>query len=383
MKNPVNNKPDLQINDISAEQLQARYKAQIALPNFGLERQLKLNKARILVIGAGALGTSITTNLTGAGIGNIGIVDNDRIEISNLHRQFLYTEQDVGQSKVEVLAKRLISYNPHIRIHSHTNYLDYHNAKDIIKEYELVLDASDNLPTRYVISDTCVLLNRPMIYGAIHGTEARMAVLNYQNGASYRCLYPTQSTSNIADSQLLWGESCQERGVLPTTCMLLGSLQANEALKIIGDYGTVMQNLLIIDSLTGRFHQFQLPKRRKDLQELIFKNYSQPILSLSAEKLRQLQAQASWHSKSQQIIDIRPSHQAQDSPIPTAINISTQTLIELARANFAHSPLATAQEIYLICAQGQQSRILATQLTKLCPQLRFYQVEGGARAYFK
>lgn len=356
----------------SLADIHPRYNAQINLTNFGIATQLKLQQASIVVIGAGGLGTTILCALAGAGIGYIGIVDADIIETSNLHRQFLYTEQEVGKSKVEVISRRLKDYNPHIKFQTYTVNLTYNNAKQILSNYQIVIDASDNLPTRYIISDTCVLLNKPMVYGAIHGTELRIAVLNYQDNASYRCLYP----QTLSLSQL--GQSCQNEGVLPSSCMLLGSLQAQEAIKIAGCYGEILKTLLIIDSQNNKFYHFQLPKRLKNLKYLISQNYHPPIFSIKAQALRQLLASNSNAcGPSRQIIDIRPSYQVRDKPIDGALNIKTQVLIDEAQARFSQ-----IKEVYLICSMGVQSQILSIQLAKLCPQVRFFNVEGGANAYF-
>lgn len=351
-----------------------RYAAQMRLSGFGLSTQQKLRESRVLVIGAGGLGTSILSTLVGAGIGHIGIVDNDQVELGNLHRQFMYTEADIGLAKVTVIAARLRAYNPEVQIQTYADYLDYHNAREIMRGYNVIIDASDNLPTRYCISDTCVLMNKPMIYGALGGMEARLAVLNYQHNASYRCLYPQDRLSQIP--------SCEEQGVLASTCMLLGALQAQEALKLLGNYAEVLRTMLVIDLGSYSLHHFQLPARSPNLKSQVLAKYMPAIASITGEQLQELLRQPNFFSETRLLIDLRPLHQVHVKPLKQALNLSPQQLLTQAEHKFAHSPLMHAKDLYLICARGIQSRAIIPQLRVYAPQLNYYQVEGGTEALF-
>lgn len=176
-----------------------RYNRQILIPEFGIEAQSKLKNAKILVVGAGGLGSPILLYLTAAGVGNIGIVENDTIDSSNLQRQILFSEKNVGQNKSVEAAKRLQELNASVKIEIFQTFLSSQNAMDIIKNYDLVIDGTDNFPTRYLINDACLLLNKPFIYGAIYRFEGQVAVFNHLNSVCYRDLFPIR----LALSKLL------------------------------------------------------------------------------------------------------------------------------------------------------------------------------------
>ncbi|MEE4198681.1 MAG: HesA/MoeB/ThiF family protein [Bacteroidales bacterium] len=217
----------------------SRYHRQIILPQVGESGQEKLQNAKVLVIGAGGLGSPVLLYLTAAGIGTIGVIDFDKVDLSNLHRQILFNTNDLGKHKIEIAAERLSQLNPAIKIVPYNFKLTKDNVLNIIKDYDIIVDGSDNFPTRYMVSDATVILNKPLVYGAVHQFIGQASVFNYKDGPTYRCLFPEQPKH---------GEtlSCSTAGVLGVLPGIIGSIQANETIKIILDIG---------DTLSGRLFQ--------------------------------------------------------------------------------------------------------------------------------
>ena len=170
--------------------MENRYDRQIRLKEFGPEAQRKLSEARVLVVGAGGLGLPVLQYLNSMGVGTIGIAEQDIIECSNLHRQPMYTNSDVGRPKIEVAVNVLSRQNPETTIIAHDVFLVRDNALDIIESYDIIVDASDNFATRYLVNDSCVILKKPFVYGALHGFEGQLSVFNYNEGPTYRCIFP-------------------------------------------------------------------------------------------------------------------------------------------------------------------------------------------------
>lgn len=225
-----------------------RYQRQIQLANFGIEAQQKLSKAKVLVVGAGGLGCPVLMQLTIAGVGCIGIVDNDEIAYHNLHRQFLYNESTVGKLKTDIARAKLKQANSEIDIQVYNLYLNYKNAIDIIQSYDLIIDCCDNFETRYMLNDACVLLNKPFIYGSIDAYQGQVSFCNValQNtrSASYRDLFPQMPQANEIPN-------CNEIGTLGVLCSIIGNYQAAEAIKYITQVGDLLTNkLLSYDLLT-------------------------------------------------------------------------------------------------------------------------------------
>lgn len=203
-----------------------RYIRQVQLPGFGPEAQQKLLQSSVLVIGAGGLGVPVLQYLTGMGIGKIGIVDGDTISLSNLHRQVLYAQDEIGLPKAEVAARKLLALNPSINIKHYSSFLTVDNALQFVKDYDLIIDATDNFSARYLVNDACVIQNKPFIYGAIHQYEGHISIFNYNDGPTYRCLYPTMpSAAEVPD--------CNAAGVLGVVPGLIGLHQALEAVKLL------------------------------------------------------------------------------------------------------------------------------------------------------
>ncbi|WP_299013443.1 HesA/MoeB/ThiF family protein [uncultured Polaribacter sp.] len=218
-----------------------QYDRHLILSEIGEVGQLKLKQAKVLVIGAGGLGCPILQYLTAAGVGTIGIIDDDVVAQSNLQRQILYTIDDIGFSKSEIAAKRLSKLNPFVKFDVHTNKLTKENALSLFTKYDVILDGSDNFSTRYLTNDAAVITNKPLVYGAIFKFEGQVSVFNYQQSATYRCLYPEPPKPKEMPN-------CSEIGVLGILPGIIGCLQANEALKIILGIGNVLANKLLLYS---------------------------------------------------------------------------------------------------------------------------------------
>ncbi|MBF6595276.1 MAG: molybdopterin-synthase adenylyltransferase MoeB [Thermaceae bacterium] len=232
-----------------------RYARHIVLPGVGGAGQLRLKESSVLVVGAGGLGSPILLYLAAAGVGRIGIVEMDVVDLSNLQRQVLYTTAEVGQPKAEVAKGRLGALNPHVRVDTYALRLTSEKALDILRPYDLVLDASDNFPTRYLVNDACVLLGKPLLYGAIHQFEGQVSLFNYRGGPCYRCLYPTPPQAGSVPS-------CAEAGVFGVLPGVIGGLMATEALKVLLEVGESLSGkLLVYDALDSTFRRVGFPRR--------------------------------------------------------------------------------------------------------------------------
>ena len=221
-----------------------QYDRHLILNEIGEEGQLKLKKAKVLVIGAGGLGCPILQYLSAAGVGTIGVVDDDNVDQSNLQRQILYTHQDIGKNKAESSAKRLKSLNPFVDFKVYRTRLTTKNVLNLFKNYDLIVDGTDNFPSRYLINDAAVLTDKPIIFGSIFKFKGQLSVFNYKNGPTYRCLFPTPPKANEVPN-------CSEIGVLGVLPGIIGSLQANEVLKIILGLGEILTGkLLTFDTLS-------------------------------------------------------------------------------------------------------------------------------------
>ncbi len=235
-----------------------RYARHLILPEIGLDGQQKLKQAKVLVIGAGGLGCPVLQYLTAAGVGTLGIIDFDRVEESNLQRQILYSTEDVGKYKAEVAKEKLAKQNPTINLISHISILNTKNALEVISQYDIIVDGSDNFSTRYLVNDACVILNKPLVFGSVFKFEGQLSVFNYTGGPTYRCLYPEPpSEGEMAN--------CAEMGVMGVLPGIIGTLQANEVIKIIVGIGDVLSGkLLTFDALSMNFNTFQITANPKN-----------------------------------------------------------------------------------------------------------------------
>ena len=231
-----------------------RYARHLSLPDVGRLGQERLRQARIVVIGAGGLGSPAALYLAAAGVGTLGIVDADRVELSNLQRQILHGTPDVGSSKVASAARRIGDLNPHVQVEPHELRLDAGSAAEVLREYDVVVDGSDNFPTRYLVNDTCVWLGKPLVYGSIFRFEGQISVFNAARGPCYRCLYAEPPPPELVPN-------CAEGGVLGVLPGIVGSLQALEALKLVLGVGeSLVGRLVLFDALALSFRELRLRK---------------------------------------------------------------------------------------------------------------------------
>src|SRR2546421_12425924 len=229
-----------------------RYSRHLILPEVGMEGQLKLKNAKVLMVGAGGLGAPLGLYLAAAGVGRIGLVDFDVVDYTNLQRQVIHGTKDVGRKKLDSAADSMLDINPFVQIDRHEVAITSENAFEIMRDYDVVVDGTDNFPTRYLVNDACVLLGKPNVYGSIFRFEGQASVFTYQDGPCYRCLYPEPPPPGLVPS-------CAEGGVLGILPGIIGVIQATEAAKIILGIGTTLTGrLLLYDALEMRFRELRL-----------------------------------------------------------------------------------------------------------------------------
>ncbi|MGD0732031.1 MAG: molybdopterin-synthase adenylyltransferase MoeB [Terracidiphilus sp.] len=238
--------PELTTDDLS------RYSRHLILPEVGMEGQQRLKAARVLCVGTGGLGSPLAFYLAAAGIGTLGLVDFDVVDASNLQRQIIHSTKDIGRKKLDSAEEKLTALNPWVKVVKHETMLTSANALDIIKDYDIVADGTDNFPTRYLVNDACVLLGKPNVYGSIFRFEGQASVFATEAGPCYRCLYPEPPPPGLVPS-------CAEGGVLGILPGLVGVIQATEAIKLIlGKGESLIGRLLLIDALNMRFRELKL-----------------------------------------------------------------------------------------------------------------------------
>ncbi len=238
---------------LSKEEIQ-RYSRHLIMPEVGMDGQLKLKQAKVLCIGTGGLGAPLGLYLAAAGVGRIGLVDFDTVDTTNLQRQILFSTNDVGRPKIAAAADRLRGLNPDIQIDTFETRLTSDNALDLFKDYDIIVDGTDNFPTRYLVNDACILLGKPNVYGSIFRFEGQITVFGHPGGPCYRCLYPEPPPPGLVPS-------CAEGGVLGVLPGIVGSIQAAETLKlIIGKGESLAGRLLLFDALAMRFRELKLRK---------------------------------------------------------------------------------------------------------------------------
>jgi molybdopterin/thiamine biosynthesis adenylyltransferase/rhodanese-related sulfurtransferase len=240
--------PELTTDDLS------RYSRHLILPEVGMEGQRKLKAAKVLCVGAGGLGSPLAFYLAAAGIGTLGIIDFDVVDASNLQRQIIHSTRDIGRKKLDSAAEKLLALNPALNVVKHDTMLSSANAFDILKDYDIVADGTDNFPTRYLVNDACVLLGKPNVYGSIFRFEGQASVFATKQGPCYRCLYPEPPPPGLVPS-------CAEGGVLGILPGLVGVIQATEVIKLIlGNGQPLIGRLLLVDALNMRFRELKLRK---------------------------------------------------------------------------------------------------------------------------
>jgi len=331
-----------------------RYNKQIQLTEIGLSGQEKLAKAKVLVIGAGGLGCPVLQNLAAAGVGHIGLADGDIVAESNLHRQFLYTLEDVGRKKVEVAKAVVSKQNPEVNIDVYAKYFTGQNAFEMVSDYHLIVDCTDDNATRYLINDIALVKNIPMVYASIHKFEGQLSVFNYQNGPTYRCLFPESEDLKIA-------VNCNDSGVLGVLPNLLGIMQANEVLKIILGIGDVLSGkLLLYNGLNNNVQQidFNLNKKEKDNGIQSGLTVLDKILNIGVGVIASNDFFAETANENNLVIDIRETY---EEPKLESVNINR---IPLALLDDFLQDIDRNQKIILFCQEGNRSKLTGDYLIK-------------------
>jgi len=349
-----------------------RYIRQTVLKDFGPEKQQMLSKAKVLVVGAGGLGIPVLQYLSAMGVGTLGIVEQDIIEISNLQRQVLYGEEDLGKQKIQVVLDKLKRLNSETNLKSHDTFLTRGNALDILEEYDLIIDASDNFATRYLINDACVILNKPFVSGAIHGFEGQVSVFNYKDGPTYRCLFPSApEQGNIPD--------CNENGVLGVIPGIIGTLQALEAVKVITHTGEIMSGVLLLYSgLDQSVRKIKFPtvlknKQRKDLEPMYESMICEMEELVSVNSLYELLNDTG----SIRIIDVRTTEEYSQEAIAGAMNVPLEEILEYFASQVVEHPM------YFICQSGVRSQHAIQLLKPKFPKTPMFSVIGGMNAWLQ
>ncbi|MGB6153978.1 MAG: HesA/MoeB/ThiF family protein [Pricia sp.] len=342
-----------------------RYKRQTQLSGFGIEAQERLRSAKVLVVGAGGLGVPVCTYLNAMGVGTLGLVDNDEVSLSNLHRQVLYAEKDIGRSKVAAAFEKLKAQNSDTLLIPHETFLTKENALQTMVGYDLIVDASDNFPTRYLINDACTLLKKPLVYGALHGFEGQVSVFNYEDGPTYRCLYPTMPKSDEVPD-------CNENGVLGILPGIIGNLQALEAVKVITGVGEVLSGkLLLFDGLSNSFQKIKFTVKPENLSiRQLRHSYDFECAtgfgSIGADAFLGL-----VQSEVPQLIDVRTPVEFARNHIKIAKNIPLSELGE------RHQEMNYDTKTYVVCQSGVRSKKAIGKLLDMHPDAEFINISGG------
>ncbi len=357
-----------------------RYSRHLILPEFGEPGQLKLKKAKVLVVGAGGLGAPLLLYLTAAGVGTLGIVDFDEVELSNLQRQVLYGQESLGQPKIKAAVERLTALNPHIQFNIYQEKLTSANALEILKGYDVVADGTDNFPTRYLVNDACVLLGIPNVYASIYRYEGQVAVFNYtgkngNRGPNYRDLYPTPPPPEMVPN-------CAEGGVLGVLAGIVGSMQASEVIKVITGTGTVLSGrLLIIDTLSMETRMVKYPKASPghEIKKLIdYEEFCGMNKSLSPFEVKEISVQELntllKTGQDIQLIDVRTAFEHHIA------NIGGD-LIPLEDIVNQIDQISRDKQVVLYCKVGIRSTEAILHLQNVYNFTNLYNLTGGISAW--
>lgn len=368
----------------------ARYSRHIIIPEFTIEGQRKLKASKVLCIGSGGLGSPLLLYLAAAGIGNLGIVDFDLVDDSNLQRQVLFTLENIGQPKAETAKKRLQALNPHINITVYNTRLSTENALEIIKDYDVVVDGTDNFPTRYLVNDACVLLGKTNVYGSIFRFEGQVSVFNYpdQNGnkgPNYRDLFPEPPPAELVPN-------CAEGGVIGVLPGIIGSMQALEVIKVITGVGNPLSGrLFLFDAASFETRTLKVRKNKNNpltgenptQTQLInyeqFCNVSLPnaapkqnktVKEISVQQLKELKDK----NADFQLIDVREPYEYQ------IVEIGGQLIPLATVAENAHQ-IEKIKPVIIHCRSGMRSAKAILELETLFGFENLYNLVGGVLAY--
>ena len=358
-----------------------RYARQTSLPEVGVEGQKKLKGAKVLLVGAGGLGGPISLYLAAAGVGTLTIVDFDHIELTNLHRQIMFSADQIGQSKAQVAAKKLRAQNPDIAVNVVEERLDKSNVLKLVSEHDVIVDGTDNFATRYLINDACVIANKPCVFGSIYRFEGMVTVFNFEGGPCYRCLYPEAPPAEVAPS-------CAEGGVLGILAGVIGLLQATEVIKILLGTGKILKGkMLTFNALEMSFDSFEFHREEdcnacnnEDLEQWFSAQSEQEqtcSLSNSDENIELTVKQAALlqANKKVTLVDVRSKQERQ------YLHIDDDYWLPLSEVNEQLDSLLNIDgAIVFYCQSGLRSK-QAAQLLKAHGFKDAYSLSGGVFAW--
>jgi len=341
-----------------------RYSRHLVIPEVGEVGQQKLKSASVLIIGAGGLGSPLSLYLAAAGIGNIGIVDFDTVSLTNLQRQVIYDTADLGKPKAELAGKKILAINPGIKVKIYNTKLTSENAVEILRDYDIIADGTDNFSTRYLVNDACLILNKPNVYASILRFNGQVSLFNYNNGPCYRCVYPEPPAPGEIPS-------CEEGGVIGVLPGIIGTLQANEIIKIILGAGkTLSGRLLLFEGLTTSFREFKIHKDKncpscsKQLTTLsdydmlcgtngnVLSNMSENKKEITVEELKK----KIENNEKFILVDVR-------EPYETHISTIGGVLIPMKQLPYRIDELNKDDEIIVYCRTGNRSYYATEFLT--------------------
>ncbi len=345
---------------LDREEMQ-RYSRHLILPRVGLEGQRRLKRGRVLIVGAGGLGSPVALYLAAAGVGDIGLVDFDAVDLTNLHRQILHGTSDVGRPKLESARARIADINPHVRLETYDTRLTSANALEIMRGYDVVVDGTDNFPTRYLTNDACLLLGIPNVYGSIFRFEGQASVFATASGPCYRCLFPAPPPPDTVPS-------CAEGGVLGVLPGLVGTIQATETLKLLLGIGeTLAGRLLLVDALRMEMRSLELRRDprcpacgTREIRELIDYEAFCAAAGGAARSVREIAPiellERLRRGEPLELIDVREPDEWEIA------HINGARLIPLSTLGDSLASLDRSSEIVLYCRTGARSARGARQL---------------------
>ncbi len=365
----------MEYQPFSQEEIE-RYSRHFVLPGFGEEAQANLRAGKVIVVGAGGLGCPVLQYLAAAGVGTIGIIDHDQVSLSNLQRQVLYSIDDIGKSKADTATKKLLALNPQVHVLPISQKIDSSNALEFLKGYDVVVDCTDNFPTRYLLNDACVLLNIPLVYGSIFRYEGQVSVFNYNQGSTYRDLYSLPPDPHTVPS-------CEEGGVLGVLAGIIGSLQANEVIKILTNYAEPLSGkLLLLDSATLETHLITIPNKneRKNVSRLInYDDFCNPTIKTQStmKEVTVLELKAMRDNGVDfQLIDVREVHEYD------ICNLEGE-LIPQGEIPHNLDKIAKDKQVVIHCRSGSRSGNMVKWLESNHGFTNLHNLKGGILAWAK
>ncbi len=353
-----------------SKQEKIQYHRHLILDQIGESGQEKLRKSKVLVIGAGGLGCPILQYLTAAGVGTIGIVDGDMIDQTNLQRQILYTVSDIGKPKARVAAERLTQLNPHISLVVYEDFLNVENAIALFEQYDIIVDGSDNFPTRYLVNDACVLTDKPLVFGSIFKFQGQVSVFNFQGSGTYRCLYPTPPTPDTVPN-------CSDVGVLGVLSGIIGSLQANEVIKLITEIGKpLVDTLLYFDALTLEQQQVSFKKDTGihiSSLEASYESFCGGIVDVNQVQITAEEAQKTLDSYT--VLDVR-SYEEYELENIGGVHIPLDELDD------RYEEIPDQKPVLVCCSSGRRSALAIDVLQVELESTQFVNLKDGLDRYF-